>query len=161
AISWPLAAVAQKQEVRLVGLLSPFTRTETEPWHEAFRQGLRALGWTEGGNVRFEYRYADGHNERLPDVVADLLSLKPDLMVAAANTDAMPAARATKTVPIVMASPGDPVATGLVKSLARPGGNVTGLTQMATDLAAKRLELLKEVAPGISRVAVLWDPGGA
>jgi ABC-type uncharacterized transport system substrate-binding protein len=142
-------------------MLSPFTREETEPWHEAFRQGLRELGWVESVSLRFEYRYSESRDARLSQAVADLLQLKPDVIVTAVNTDTLPAARATKTVPIVMAAPGDPVATGLIKSLARPGGNVTGLTQMNTDLAAKRLQLLKDAAPQISQIAVLWDPRGA
>jgi putative ABC transport system substrate-binding protein len=160
AIAWPLYALGQKPDVRVIGLLSPFTREETEPWHEAFRQGLRDLGWIDGRNIKLEYRYSDGREDRLPDIVSDLLALNPEVIVTAVNTDTQPVARATKAIPIVMAAPGDPVATGLIKSLARPGGNVTGLTQMATDLAAKRLQLLKEVAPDISRVAVLWDPRG-
>ena len=142
----------------VIGMMSPFTRADTEPWHEAFRQALRERGWVEGTNIRFEYRYGDGRNEILPDLVADLIRQKPDVIVVSVNTDARPTAAATKTIPIVMAAPGDPVAIGLVASLARPGGNVTGLSQMATDLAAKRLQLLKEVAPAISRIAVLWDP---
>lgn len=158
ATARPLAAGAQAQEMRVIGLMSPFTREETEPWHRAFRQGLEALGWSEGHNVRLEYRYADGHAERLPDLVGALLSLKPAVIVTAVTTDTTPAAKATRTIPIVMASPGDPVATGLVASLAHPGANVTGLTQVATDLAAKRLQLLQEIAPGISRLAVLRDP---
>jgi putative tryptophan/tyrosine transport system substrate-binding protein len=137
---------------------APFTRAEAEPWHQAFRQGLRELGWTEGDKVRFEYRYADGHDERLPDLAADLVRLTPDVIVVTVNSDAAPAMKATKTIPIVMAGPGDPVETGLIASLAHPGGNLTGLTNIDTNLAAKRLQLLKEVAPGISRVAVLWDP---
>jgi putative tryptophan/tyrosine transport system substrate-binding protein len=157
-MAWPLRAVAQKQGIRVIGLLSPFTRAEAEPWHQAFRQGLQELGWTEGDKVRFEYRYADGHNERLPDLAADLVRLTPDVIVVTVNSDAGPAMKATKTIPIVMAGPGDPVETGLIASLAHPGGNVTGLTNIDTDLAAKRLQLLKEVAPDISRVAVLWDP---
>jgi putative ABC transport system substrate-binding protein len=158
ALTCPLRAVAQKQETRVIGLLSPFTQAEAEPWHQAFRQGLQELGWTEGDKVRFEYRYADGHDERLPDLAADLVRLTPDVIVVTVNSDAGPAMKATKTIPIVMAGPGDPVETGLIASLARPGGNVTGLTNIDTNLAAKRLQLLKEVAPGISRVAVLWDP---
>jgi putative ABC transport system substrate-binding protein len=157
AIGRPLRAIAQQRDTAVVGLLSPFSRSETEPWHQAFREGLRQLGWVEGGNVRFEYRYADGHRERLPELVARLLELKPDVIVTAVTTDTVPTAMATKAVPIVMASPGDPVATGLIASLAHPGGNVTGLTQVATDLAAKRLQLLKEVAPSTVRVAVLRD----
>lgn len=160
-IACPLCGFAQKQGIRLIGLLSPFTREETEPWHEALRQALREFGWVEGVDVRFEYRYSDGHNERLPAVIADLLAQKPDLVVVCVNTDALPTARATKTIPIVMASAGDPVGTGLIASLSRPGGNVTGLTQIDTDLSAKRLQLLKEVAPDIARVGVLWDPSVA
>jgi hypothetical protein len=144
----------------LIGLLSPFTRVATEPWHQAFREGMRELGWVEGENVSFEYRYADGHNQRLPGLVGELIGLNPRVIVVSVNTDALPAAKATKTIPIVMAAPGDPVATGLIASLAHPGGNLTGLTQMATDLAGKRLQLLKDMAPGISRVAVLRDPQG-
>ena len=158
ALACPLRAVAQKKEFRIIGLLSPFSRAETEPWHQAFRQGLQELGWTEGDKVRFEYRYADGNGERLPDLAADLVRLAPDVIVVTVNSDADPAMKATKTIPIVMASSGDPVETGLIASLARPGGNVTGLTNIDTNLAAKRLQLLKETAPGISRVAVLWDP---
>lgn len=158
ALACPLRAVAQKQEARVIGLLSPFTRAEAEPWHQAFRQGLQELGWIEGDKVRFEYRYADGHAERLPDLAADLVRLTPDVIVVTVNSDAGPAMKATKAIPIVMASSGDPVETGLIASLAHPGGNVTGLTNIDTNLAAKRLQLLKEVAPGISRVAVLWDP---
>ena len=107
-------AFGQKREVRVIGLLSPFSREESEPWHEAFRQGLRALGWIQGENVRFEYRYSEGRDERLPEVVTDLLAVKPDVIVTAVNTDTQPAAKATKTIPIVMAAPGDPVATGLI-----------------------------------------------
>lgn len=158
AIGWPLRALAQQREARVIGLLSPFTRAQTELWHTAFREGLRQLGWVEGANVRFEHRYADGQSERLPELVADLLNAKPEVILASVTPDALAAAKATMAIPIVMASPGDPVATGLIASLARPGGNVTGLTQVSTDLAGKRLQLLKEVAPGISRVAVLWNP---
>jgi len=144
--------------MRLIGLLSPFSRPDTEAWHQAFRNGLRDLGWVEGANLKIEYRYADGREENLPGMVAELLALKVDVIVVAVATDAVAAAKATKTVPIVMASAGDPVATGLVASLARPGGNVTGLTQISTDLTGKRLELLKEVAPGVSHLALLWNP---
>jgi len=164
AVAWRLPSRAGAQGARaaglvpVIGLLSPFSSADTEQWHQAFRQGLRSLGWVEGTNVRLEYRFADGQQERLPGLVAELIALKVDVIVVTVTTDAIPAAKATKTIPIVMASTGDPVGTGLISSLARPGGNVTGLTQVATDLAAKRLELLKEIAPGHSRVAVLWDP---
>jgi putative tryptophan/tyrosine transport system substrate-binding protein len=158
AIAWPLAARAQPKAMPVIGLLSPFSRPDTEAWHQAFRNGLHDLGWVEGVNLKIEYRYADGREENLPELVAELIALKVDLIVVSVATDAVAAAKATKTVPIVMASAGDPVATGLVASLARPGGNVTGLTQISTDLTGKRLELLKEVAPGVSRLAVLWNP---
>jgi putative ABC transport system substrate-binding protein len=108
--------------------------------------------------VKLEYRYSDGQNERLPELVAELIKLQVDVIVVAIATDANAAAKATKTIPIVMASHGDPIGTGLIASLARPGGNVTGLTQMSTDLAAMRLQLLQEVAPSMSRLAVLWNP---
>jgi putative ABC transport system substrate-binding protein len=158
------AAMAQAQQpgkIPRIGLLSPFSPSDTAHWHEAFRQGLRDLGWVEGKNISIEYRYAEGRNDRLPDLVTDLLRLKVDIIVASVGTDALVAKHATKTIPIVMASAGDPVGVGLVESLARPGGNVTGLSQMAPDLAGKRLELLKEIVPKLSRVAVLWRPEGA
>jgi len=155
-----LAQAQQAKKVPRIGLLSPFSPSATALWHEAFRQGLRDLGWVEGKNISIEYRYAEGRNDRLPDLVADLVRLKVDIIVAAVNTDALAAKKATKTIPIVVASAGDPVALGLVESLARPGGNITGLSQVAPELAGKRLELLKEIVPKLSRVAVLWNPQG-
>ena len=141
-----------------IGLLSPFSPSDATAWHRAFRQALRDLGWVEGKNISIEYRYAEGRSERLPGLVADLLRLKVDIIVTTVTPDAVAAKKATKTIPIVMASPGDPVASGLVESLARPGGNVTGLSQIAPELAAKRLQLLKELAPKLSRVGVIWSP---
>ena len=164
AVAWPFAAQAQQsvgKAYREIGILSPFSRTDSETWHRAFRQGLRELGWIEGENVKIEYRYAEGRSERLPELVADLISHKVELIVVAVTPDALAAAKATKTIPIVMASAGDPVAAGLIQNLARPGGNITGLSQMSTDLAAKRLELLKEVVPSLSSVGVLWNPRDA
>jgi putative tryptophan/tyrosine transport system substrate-binding protein len=161
AVVWPIAGRAQQsagKAPREIGMLSPFSRSDSEAWRIAFRRGLRELGWVEGENIRIEYRYAEGKAERLPELVADLISQKVEVIVVAVNTDALVAAKATKTIPIVMASAGDPVAAGLINSLARPGGNITGLSQMATDLAAKRLEMLKEVAPNLSSVGVLWNP---
>ncbi len=161
AAAWPLSARAQQPEARaprVIGILSPFSRADSEPWHLAFRQGLRELGWIEGENIRIEYRYAEGRTERLPELVADLINYKVEVIVVAVNTDALAAAKATKTIPIVMASAGDPVAAGLIHNLARPGGNITGLSQMATDLAAKRLELLREIVSNLTSVGVLWNP---
>jgi putative ABC transport system substrate-binding protein len=124
---------------------------------ESFRQGLRDLGYIEGKNILVEYRYAEGNLDRLPGLVAELVQLKVDLLFVS-NLPAIRAAKeATKTIPIVMVTPLDPVATGLVDSLARPGGNLTGLTTLGRELSGKRLELLKEAVPGASRVGVLWD----
>jgi putative tryptophan/tyrosine transport system substrate-binding protein len=161
ALTWPLAVYAQQKAMPVIGLLSPFSRADTELWHEAFRQGLRDLGWIEGVNVRIEYRFADTRMERLTELVSDLIKLKVDVIVASITPDALVAAKATKTIPIVMVSPGDPIGTGLIASLSRPGGNVTGMSQMLIELVGKRPELLKEVAPSISRVAVLWNPQDA
>ena len=155
----PLAADAQQPvKVPRLGLLSPFSPSDTARWHKAFRQGLHDLGWVEGENISIEYRYAEGRSDRLPALAADLVRLTVDIIVAAVTPDALAAQHATKTIPIVMASPGDPVASGLVESLARPGGNITGLSQIAPELAGKRLELLNDIVPTLSRVAVLWDP---
>jgi putative ABC transport system substrate-binding protein len=159
ALCFP-AAAQQAAKVPRIGLLSPFSPSATALWHQEFLQGLRDLGWIEGKNISIEYRYAEGKRDRLPDLVADLVRLKVDIIVASVNTDALVAKNATRTIPIVMASAGDPVATGLVDSLARPGGNLTGLSQMAPEMAGKRLELLKEIVPKLSRIAVLWNPQG-
>ncbi len=157
----PLAVDAQQPaKGPRIGLLSPFSPSATALWHEAFRQGLRDLGWVEGKNISIEYRYAEGRNDRLPDLAADLVRLKVDIIVAATSTDALAARNATRAIPIVMASPADAVGSRLVESLARPGGNITGLSQMVPEMAGKRLELLKEIVPKLSRVAVLWNPQG-
>ncbi len=129
------------------------------PRDEAFLAGLRELRYTEGRNVIIEYRYAQERLERLPELAAELVRLNVDVIVALSTILGRPAKKATGTIPIVVVS-GDPVGTGLVSSLARPGGNVTGLTFFSPELAPKRLEVLKEVVPGISRVAVLWNPDG-
>jgi putative ABC transport system substrate-binding protein len=154
----PNPLLAQRKTTPVVGLLSPFAPAETEAWHQAFREGMRNLGWIEGSNFKIEYRFADGLVDRLPELVADLIKLKVDVILASVTPDALAAAEATKTIPIVMAAAGDPVATGLVPNLARPGGNVTGMSQMLIELIPKRLELLKEIAPHISRVAFLSNP---
>ena len=151
---------AQQPPARIprIGLLSPYSATDTAAWHRAFQQGLRDLGWFDGKNIRIEYRYADGIDDRLSDLAADLVRLKVDIIVAAVTADVSAAKNATKTIPIVMQSAGDPVALGLIASLARPGGNVTGLTNISTEMGGKRLDLLKELVPNLSRVAVLWNP---
>ena len=160
ALTAPIASFAQQQPAQIsrIGLLSPFSPSDTTLWHEAFRQGLRDLGWVEGKNIRIEYSYANGRNDRLPELIVDLLRLKVDIVVTAVTNDSLAAKNATKAIPIVMAAAGDPVATGIVMSLARPGGNITGLSQMAPELIGKRLELLKDIVPKLSRVVVLWNP---
>ena len=127
------------------------------PRMQAFYQSLREFGWVEGQNVAFERRYAQGQYGRLPDLAAELARLNVDIIVTASTPPAKAAKSATTSIPIVMLDPGDPVGTGLVMSLARPGGNVTGVASIAPDLAAKRLQLLKEAAPKVSRVAVLFN----
>jgi putative tryptophan/tyrosine transport system substrate-binding protein len=137
-----------------IGILRP--GSPPDPLLDAFRQGLRELGYEEGRNISIEYRWAEGRDERLPGLAADLVRLKVDVIVAGAG--AVEAAKhATTTIPIVMPVSGDPVRAGLVASLARPGGNITGLTSLSGELPGKWMELLKETVPRVSRVAVLWD----
>jgi putative tryptophan/tyrosine transport system substrate-binding protein len=155
----PLAAFAQQAvKIPRIGLLSSFSPSDTALWHKAFRQGLLELGWVEGKNIGIEYRYAEGRSDRLPGLAADLVRLKVDIIVAAITPEALAAKNATNTIPIVVASMGDPVESRLVESLAHPGGNLTGLTNIPAEQVGKRLELLKEIIPKLSRVAVLWDP---
>jgi putative ABC transport system substrate-binding protein len=159
ALAWVGASRAEVPEkVRRIGLLSLFSPSVTALWHQAFELGLRELGWVEGKNISIEYRYAKGSSDPLPVLAADLVRLKVDVIVGSSTPEAVAARNASRTIPVVMVIPGDPVESGLVESLARPGGNVTGLTQMSPQLAGKRLELLKEIVPGLSRVAVLWNP---
>jgi putative ABC transport system substrate-binding protein len=156
----PLAAEAQQvAKVARIGYLS--TNLAANPhMQEAFRQGLRDLGYVEGRNVVIEYRDAGGKSERLPALAAELVALKVDVIVTAAgNHLTLAAKQATRTLPIVFAAAADPVAGGLVTSLARPGGNVTGAAVLSPELVGKRLELLTQAVPGVSRVAVLWLPG--
>ena len=141
-----------------IGILSPQSRETTAAALASFRQGLRDLGWEEGRNIVIEVRFADGKLERLRGLAEELLTLNVSLIVSQ-NSPGTSAIAATKTVPIVMVEVGDPVATGFVTNLALPGGNVTGLTNMARDLTQKRLALLKEAVPGATRIAVIMDPG--
>jgi putative tryptophan/tyrosine transport system substrate-binding protein len=158
AAAWPLVARAQQATgIRRIGLLSPFSPSDTAVWHQTFLRALAELGWVDGKNIIIEYRYAEGHNDRLPALIADLQRLKVDVIVTAVTNDTLAAKNATTVIPIVMAAAGDPVATGIVQSLARPGGNVTGLSQMNPELNGKRLELLRAIAPNVSSVAVLLN----
>jgi putative ABC transport system substrate-binding protein len=157
ALGIPVDAQQPKKTSR-VGYLAAVSATADAPRLEAFRQGLRDLGYTEGQNMIIEYRHESGGFARLPELAAELVGQKPDVLVAVTTNAAVAAKRATTTIPIVFMGVTDPVTAGLVESLARPGGNTTGITNMAAILTGKRLELLKETIPKVSRVAVLWDP---
>jgi putative tryptophan/tyrosine transport system substrate-binding protein len=154
------AEAQQPKKVARIGYLSNSEPARESGRAEAIRLALRELGFIEGQNIAFEYRYAEGKLDRLPELAAELVRLKVDIVVVAGGVIPLRAAKnATKTIPIVMVGTGlDPVKAGLVDSLARPGGNVTGLTLLATELDGKRLELLKEAVPKLARVAVLYDP---
>src|SRR5262245_21099777 len=160
ALSFP-ANAQQATQVPRIGILPPGPISERVHLWEAFRQGLRELGYVEGQNITLAFPSAEVTPERLSHFAAEVVSLKVDVIVAATTVAAQAAKEATKTIPIVMPIASDPVGTGLVASLARPGGNVTGLTTIASDLSGKRLELLKEVVPRLSRVAVLSNPTSA
>jgi ABC-type uncharacterized transport system substrate-binding protein len=155
----PRAAGAQQAgKVYRIGYLSGGSSTLTN-LVDALRQGLRELGWVEGQNIVIEYRFAEGRLDRLPDLAAELVRLKVDVIVAAPSPPAAAAKKATATIPIVMIGAGDPVGQGLIASLARPGGNITGLAYfVGQEIFGKQLALLKEAVPKVRRVAVLWNP---
>ena len=155
----PLAAAAQQQVGKLsrIGVLMNLYSPDAHP-PQALRQRLRDLGYVEGQNLVIDWRYQLGGTDRLAALAVELVRLKPDVIVADVTVAIRAAMQATSTIPIVMASSADAVGGGLVTSLGRPGGNVTGVTTMLAEMSAKRLQLLKEVAPNVSRVAVLWDP---
>jgi ABC-type uncharacterized transport system substrate-binding protein len=159
ALSFP-AEAQQAKKVPLIGYLGVRDPAGESTRSEAIRAALRELGYIEGKNIAFEYRYAEGKRDRYPELAAELVRLKVDVIVAPGGDPGTRAAmNATKTIPIVMTGGGiDPVEAGLVESLARPGGNVTGITNLARELGGKRLELLKEAVPKVARVAVLYDP---
>ena len=155
AVAWPLTASAQQQgKIVTIGILA------IEPWPpiDTFRRALHDLGYIEGKNVRFEYRYARGDNERLPELANDLVGLNVDVILTWGTDAALAAKQATTTIPIVMGTIGDPLGIGIVTNLAHPGGNVTGFSSRTAELEAKRLQLLKELVPGLSRVAILFNP---
>ncbi len=154
------AAAQRPEKVPRVGYLSPGSSSDPARLRrfEAFRQGLRELGYVEGQSITIESRWAEGKYERYSALAADLVRLKVDVIVAVGGRATQDAQQATRTIPIVMSVVIDPLGSGLVASLARPGGNVTGLTIMASDLVGKQFEVLKEVVPKVSRVALLWNP---
>jgi putative ABC transport system substrate-binding protein len=158
AAAWPLAASAQQAgKVPTIGFLGQSTRSAGSEWVAAFVQRLRELGWSEGRTIAIEYRWGEGREERFAEVAAEFVRLKVDVIVTSGTLAVMAAKRATSVIPIVFATAGDPVANHLVTSLARPGGNVTGLSVQSNELAGKRIELLREVVPGLRRLAVMGN----
>jgi putative ABC transport system substrate-binding protein len=156
------AAEAQQQgKIFRIGFLDNSTASGSAVLVDAFRDELRKLGWIEGKNIAIEYRFAEQKFESLPELAADLVRLKVDVIVAASTGSALAAKSATTTVPIVMTNAGDPVGSGLVASLARPGGNVTGLASLSPELNSKRLEILKDAVPKLARVGFLWAAGAS
>jgi ABC-type uncharacterized transport system substrate-binding protein len=153
-----LAEAQPSKAVPRLGYVTGSDRNDPSPNIELFRQGLRDIGYVEGKNILVEYRYAEGKMDRAPTLVGELVQLKVDLLVTSWLPAIHAAKKATTTIPILMVTTVDPVASGIVNSLARPGGNITGLTTLSRDLSGKRLELLKEVVPRISRIGVLWAP---
>jgi putative tryptophan/tyrosine transport system substrate-binding protein len=159
AVTWPLAARAQQpKKLPTIGFLGTSTPSAWSQWTTAFVQRLRELGWVEGGTVAIEYRWAEGRPERYAEIAAEFVRLKVDVIVTV-GTAAAAAKQATPVIPIVFAVAADPVGSGLVASLARPGGNVTGLSNQQVDIASKRLELLREVLPDFRRLAIIANVG--
>lgn len=152
----PAGVHAQPSRPRRIGVLSPFSPDTTREWHEALEAGLAEAGWTAGGNLAIDYRFAGGATERLPALAAEMVNGEVDLIVSEVTEASWAAKKATGTIPIVMVAVGDPVAAGLVANLARPGGNVTGLSQNIVESSGKRLELLRLVVPDLAEVGVLW-----
>ena len=159
--SWSRAAFAQRPALRRIGFMGNSTAELEANLIGPFRDGLRDLGYDEGRNIQIEYRWAEGNYDRFPQLVAELLASKVEVIVTAGTPATLAVKRATTTVPLVMIAVGDPVGTGIVPSLARPGGNITGLSSIAPDLEGKRLELLREIDPKLSHVAVFWNPANA
>jgi putative ABC transport system substrate-binding protein len=158
-VAAPFAVEAQPEKVFGVGFLTAYSNNADAPLFDSFRQGMRELGYEEGRNIAYQTRWAEGRLERLPGLAAELVELNLDTMLVASTPAGLAAKKATQTIPIVMTSVGDPVGTGLVDSLARPGGNITGNTTIIGEMAGKRLELLKQLVPRLSRVALLGFPG--
>jgi putative tryptophan/tyrosine transport system substrate-binding protein len=159
AAAWPLATSAQQpNKFARIGRLSPLSVAAETPMLAGLRQGLSELGWIEGRNLEFELRFADGNVDRLPQLADELVRANVDVIVTGSSPAALAAKNATSTIPIVMVTTGDPVQGGLIASLSRPSGNVTGVTALGQVLNVKRLELLKEGVPGLKRVAVLANP---
>jgi putative tryptophan/tyrosine transport system substrate-binding protein len=159
AAAWPVVASAQQPGKPTIGILGSGTPATQSQWTAAFMQRMRELGWVEGQNIAIEYRWAEGHTDRLPELAMELVRLKVAIVLTHNTPPMLAAKQATATIPIVFATSGDPVGAGIVASLARPGGNITGLSSQAPDAAGKRLELLLELIPGLRHLASLADVG--
>ena len=159
AAAWPFVARAQQPKLPTIGYLGATTAAAEKSRTDAFVQRLRELGWGEGRAVAIEYRWSEGSSERVAEIATEFVRLKVDVILATATQAALISKQATATIPIVFGLAGDPLGTGLVASLARPGGNVTGLSNQAADLGGKRLEILRELVPGLRRLAILANAG--
>ena len=157
AASWPLTARAQRPVMLVIGLMGSGSAAAQSHLTATFLQRLRELGWTEGRNLRIEYRWGEGRNERFAEIAAEFIRLKVDLILTHNTPPTLAAKQATSVIPIVFATAGDPVGTGIVASLARPGGNISGLSGQAADTAGKRIELLRDLIPDLRRLAILAD----
>ena len=160
AVAWPLAAQAQQPaKLPTIGFMGSGTAAAQSEWTAAFLQRLHELSWSEGRNIAIEYRWAEGRSERFAEIAAEFVRLKVDLILTHNTLPVLAAKRATSIIPVVFATAGDPVGSGIVASLARPGGNITGLSSEAPDTASKRLGLLRELVPDLQRLAILADVG--
>jgi len=160
AAAWPLAARGQQAgKLPTIGFLGQSTRSAASEWVAAFVQRLRELGWMEGRTITIEYRWSEGREERFAEIAAELVRLKVDVILTSGTPEVLAAKQATSVIPIVFATAGDPVGNGLIASLARPGGNVTGMSLQSNDTAGKRVELLREVVPSLRRLAILANVG--
>jgi putative ABC transport system substrate-binding protein len=160
ALSFSAASfIFGQQQIPRIAVINGSSRSGAAPRVDAFRQGLRDLGYIEGKTVEIEYRYADGNLDRLPDLIGELIRLRVDIIATSTDQAISAAQQATKTIPIVFAAQGDPVTAGFVVDLERPGGNITGTTSLSTGTVRKRVELFREAVPGLSHLAVLWNPG--
>ena len=160
ALTWPLVARAQQPaKLPTIGFLGQSTRSAGSKWVAAFVQRLRELGWSEGRTIAIEYRWGEGREERFAEVAAEFVRLKVDVILTSGTLAVMAAKQATSVIPIVFATAGDPVGNHLVASLAQPGGNVTGLSVQSNELAGKRIEILREVVPGLKRLAIMGNVG--
>jgi putative tryptophan/tyrosine transport system substrate-binding protein len=160
AVAWPFAARAQSAKMPTVGFLGPLSRSTQSEWTAAFVQRVREHGWIEGRTVVIEYRWAEGRSERFAEIAAEFVGLKVNVIVTGGTETVIAVKQATSDIPIVFAVAGDPVGAGLVASLARPGGMVTGLSNQSADIASKRLELLREVVPNLRRLAIMANISG-